>query len=289
MKRWDGKTKGTLCGYKFFVFCIDNLGLRFSYFFCFFVSIFYTLALVKARRGVMSFHIKSFNVSRLRAFHMAQQTFFNYSRTLVDKIALSLSRKEQYSFDSKNDGFIQEKLRDGRGCLLISGHIGNGEIAGNIISDKINSEISVVIVDNEIKHIKEFLKLKTGGSDFKLIQIKDDFSHLIQIKQAASRNELIALHGDRLLSEANFVEVDMFGNRARFPIGPFLMATKFKIPVLFVFALKTGYRHYSLDATKPSREDLDAESLLKEFVSVFKNRVETYPTQWYNFFDFYVS
>ena len=57
----------------------------------------------------------------------------------------------------------------------------------------------------------------------------------------------------------------------------------------FVFALKTGYRHYSLDATKPSREDLDAESLLGEFVSVFKNRVEAHPTQWYNFFDFYVS
>jgi predicted LPLAT superfamily acyltransferase len=289
MKKWDGKTQGSLLGYRFFVFCIEKLGLRFSYFFCFFVSIFYTFSLAKARRGVMSFHIKSFNVGRARAFFMAQQTFFNYSRTLVDKIAISMSRKKQYSFDSKNGAFIQEKLNDGRGCLLISGHIGNGEIAGNIISGKTTSEISVVVVDNEIKQIKEFLKSKTGDSGFKLIQIKDDFSHLIQIKQAASRNELIALHGDRLLSEANFVEVEMFGNKARFPLGPFKMATKFKIPVVFVFALKTGYRHYSLDATKPSREDLGAESLLGEFVSVFKSRVEAHPTQWYNFFDFYVS
>jgi len=81
----------------------------------------------------------------------------------------------------------------------------------------------------------------------------------------------------------------MFGNKARFPIGPFLMATKFKIPVLFVFALKTGFRHYSLEATKPSSEDLDAESLLKEYVSVFTQKVEAHPTQWYNFFDFYAD
>ena len=289
MKKWDGKTKGSLWGYKFFVFCIEKTGLRFSYFFCFIVSLFYTIYLNKSRRAVMSFHIKSFHVSKVVAFFRAQQTFFNYAKTLVDKIAMSLRRKNQYSFESKNDSYIQELLDHGKGGLLISGHIGNGEIAGNMISEKITSEISVVVFNNEIAHIKEYLDSKTGGSDYKLIQINDDLSHLIRIKQAAARNELIAVDGDRLLSESNYVEVFMFGNKARFPIGPFLMSTKFKIPVLFVFALKTGPRHYFLEAIKPSRVDLDAESLLKEFVSVFTEKVKAHPTQWYNFFDFYAD
>jgi len=289
MKKWDGKTKGFLLGYKFFVFCIEHMGLRLSYFFCFIVSIFYTISLGKSRRAVMSFHIKSFNVNRVEAFFRAQQTFFNYAKTLVDKIAMSLHRKHQFSFERKNDNYIKELLEKGRGGLLISGHTGNGEIAGSMISGDITSEINVVVFDNEIEHIKEYLASKTGGLDFKLIQIKDDLSHLIRIKQSAANNELIALHGDRLLSESNYVEVPMFGNKARFPIGPFLMATKFKIPVLFVFALKTGFRHYSLEATKPSSEDLDAESLLKEYVSVFTQKVEAHPTQWYNFFDFYAD
>jgi predicted LPLAT superfamily acyltransferase len=289
MKKWDGKTKGSLLGYKFFIFCIEKIGLRFSYFFCFIVSFFYTISLGKARSAIMSFHVKSFNISRLDAFIRVQQTFFNYAKTLVDKIAMALGGKDQYSFVCKNDNYIKELLDNGKGGLLISGHIGNGEIAGSIISEQITSEINVVVFDNEVEHIKKYLESKTGGSDFKLIQIKDDFSHLIRIKQAAGRNELIALHGDRMLSESNCVEVQMFGNKARFPLGPFLMAKKFNIPVLFVFAINTGQRKYLLEATKPSRPDLDAESLLHEFVAILAEKVETHNTQWYNFFDFYVD
>ena len=189
MKKWDGKTKGSLRGYKFFIFCIEKMGLRLSYFFCFIVSLFYTISLGKSRRAVMSFHVTSFNVSRVEAFFRAQQTFFNYAKTLVDKIAMSLHRKHQYSFDCKNDNYLRELLEKGRGGLLISGHIGNGEIAGNMISGEITSDINVLVFDNEIKQIKEYLASKTGGLGFKLIEIKDDLSHLIRVKQAASNNE----------------------------------------------------------------------------------------------------
>lgn len=287
--KWNGKTKGFLSGYKFFFFSIEYLGLRLTYFFCFFTSLAYVLLLRKNRNAVMSFQMKSFGVSRLTSFFLAARTFYNYATTLVDKHALMIKSRKKYTFNVKNEKFIKNLLAEGRGGLLVSGHIGNGEIAGNLIHERITSDINVLFFENEIQHIKKFVDSKTGGSDFKVIEIKKDLSHLIKIKAAASNNELIALHGDRMLKDDKYVEVDMFGNRARFPIGPFLMASKFKIPVLFVFAFKTDYLHYTIHAKRPSSDELDAESLTREYADEFIKNIESHPTQWYNFYDFYVD
>ena len=42
---WDGKSKGSLIGYKIFIFSIKNLGIRFSYLILFFVALYYFIFL----------------------------------------------------------------------------------------------------------------------------------------------------------------------------------------------------------------------------------------------------
>ena len=108
--KWNGKTKGFLSGYKFFFFSIEYLGLRLTYFFCFFVSIVYVLLLRKNRNAVMSFQVKSFGVSRLKAFFLAGRTFYNYATTLVDKHALRIKWRQKYTFNITNEKFIKDLL-----------------------------------------------------------------------------------------------------------------------------------------------------------------------------------
>lgn len=287
--KWDGKTKGTARGYKFFFFLIKYLGLNIAYVFCFFVASFYTLLLRKQKKAVVQFQKKSFGHGTIKANFKAWKTFFNYAITLVDKFAIAIKWRKKYKFNITNDDYIKQLLEEGKGGILISGHLGNGEIAGSLISEMITTDINVLFYNNEAQNIQDLIKDATGGASFNIIEIKQDLSHLIKIKNAAANNELIALHADRMLGNEKYVEVDMFGNKARFPVGPFIMAAKFKIPCLFVFGVKTGYRTYSVEAIKPSSIDLDGESLCREFAINYIDKVSEYPEQFYNFYDFYVD
>ena len=49
MSEWDGKSKGSLLGYKIFVFCIRNFGIRVSYGVLYFVAAYYFLFLKKIK------------------------------------------------------------------------------------------------------------------------------------------------------------------------------------------------------------------------------------------------
>ena len=53
--KWDGKSKGSLLGYKFFIFCIRTLGVKLSYFFCFFVAIYFVFFAKKQRIALVNF------------------------------------------------------------------------------------------------------------------------------------------------------------------------------------------------------------------------------------------
>ena len=52
MGKWDGKSKGTLLGYKIFVFCIKKLGIKAAYFVLYFVASYYFLFLKKSNKAV---------------------------------------------------------------------------------------------------------------------------------------------------------------------------------------------------------------------------------------------
>ena len=86
------------------------------------------------------------------------------------------------------------------------------------------------MVDAEAEKIKKLMDTETGGSQFTIIAIKDDLSHVIKINNALSNNELIAMHADRYTGQTKTIELDFLGKKAKFPYGPFLLASKFNAP-----------------------------------------------------------
>jgi predicted LPLAT superfamily acyltransferase len=287
MKPWTGKTKGSLMGYRFFIYTIDYLGVKFAYFCCHFVSFYFLVFAKNQRKGLQDFYSNGLNYSKIRTLSICRRTFYNFGQSLIDRLALMTSRKDAYTYDFENEKVLKEMAARAKGGVLISAHLGNWEVAGNLLHDRVTTKINVLALDNEVKAIKELLALKSGKSRYNLIPIKDNFSHLILIKQALDRNELIAIHADRTLSEGKNIILPFLNKEANFPLGPFIIAHKFKVPVTFVFALKNGNQHYSLSATQPIYESNCAEDLAREYVKCLEEKIKNNPDQWYNFYDFY--
>ena len=61
------------------------------------------------------------------------------------------------------------------------------------------------------------------------------------------------MHADRFLEGNKTLTANFLGEQARFPMGPFLLASKFKVPVSFVFAVKESNLHYHFFASADKR------------------------------------
>ena len=133
---------------------------------------------------------------------------------------------------------------------MLSAHLGNWETAGNMLKNRVSQKINVLMFDAEVEKIKQYLDASTGGSRFNIIPIKNDLSHIIRIKNVLENNEFVAMHADRYMPGSKTIQLDFLGKKANFPLGPFLLASKFEAPVTFVFAVKEKDYHYKLTANK---------------------------------------
>jgi predicted LPLAT superfamily acyltransferase len=100
------------------------------------------------------------------------------------------------------------------------------------------------------------------------------------------------MHADRFLEGNKTAVAPFLGAPARFPAGPFSLATGFKVPVSFVFAMKESALHYHFFASAPRDYDYSdkagvQQQLLYDFTQQMQQKVKQYPVQWYNYYDFW--
>jgi predicted LPLAT superfamily acyltransferase len=132
----------------------------------------------------------------------------------------------------------------------------------------------------------------TGKSKVNIIVIKNDLSHIFKINAAFQNNELVCMHADRYIEGNKTITREFLGEEAKFPVGPFIMAEKFKVPVTFVYALKESELHYHFFASPVKdysglTKGEGMQQLITDFISSFENKVKTYPEQWYNYYNFW--
>lgn len=288
-EQWDGKTKGSLWGYRFFTFWIKVAGVKFAYAFCYLIAGVYFLFFKKQRKNLEQFYRNSLGFDRVKARRMAYRNFNLFGRTLIDRIALLTNRRRVFSYHFFQEEVLREMHARMKGGFLFSAHVGNWENAGNLIAERITTTINILMLDAEVEKIKDYLSRQTGGARYNIIPLKEDLSHLVLVHQALKRNELIALHADRYQKGQKTYALSFLGKTAHFPAGPFIMAQKFKVPITFVFAVKDGMTHYELSASQPRDLYDTPEALAEDYVLHLEKLVRNYPEQWFNYFDFYAD
>jgi len=292
MASWEGKSRGSVVGYKIFVWSIKHLGLNFAYFLLFFVTVYFVFASKKAFGSMFYFFHIRLEQSRFKSIISIFRNYYLLGQGLIDKTAVLAGLKDKFNFILEGKEHLLQ-MRDGG--ILISGHIGNWEVGGKAL-DFLDKKVNLVILDGEGPAIKNYISDILTDRNVHFIKIGNDFSHLFEIKQALANKELVAFLGDRFIEGNQTVKIDFLGEPALFPLGPWHMASYFNVPVSYVFAVKESRRQYRFYATPlkiiPSaknpmeRSKLVGDSI-KEFVSEFERITRKYPLQWHNYFNFW--
>ena len=172
MADWDGKSKGTLLGYKIFIFSIKRIGIRAAYLILYFVALYYFLFLKESNRAIFYYYRKRLNYSWFKSKWCTYKTYIVFGKTIIDKTAISSDLRNKFTYEFDGVEVLKQLLAEKKGGVLISAHIGNFEIAEHFFGEiDLDCQINLVTVDSERSIIKEYLDSVTKKSSIKFIYI----------------------------------------------------------------------------------------------------------------------
>ncbi len=292
MPGWHGKSQGTSFGYSIVILVCRRLGVYPAYLLLRFIALYFFLFSWSSSRHSYRYfhHHQRFGV--FRSLLKVYRNYVIYAETLLDKVVIMAGIENKFSYDFEGEENLVNIINQGRGGILLSGHVGNWDAAGHLLH-RLNTRVNVVMYDNEQQQIKEYLERLTGGRNLKIIAIKDNLSHVYEIGEALQKNELICIHADRFMDGNKTVLKTFLRGQAKFPEGPFALAATFQVPVSFVFAFKTRSIHYQLYGSalfqrkdQESKRDFTSR-LLSSFVQELEEKIKMYPDQWFNYYNFW--
>lgn len=260
-----------------------------AYFVLVFVALYYWL--FTSKKYLKFYFRKRLKYSNLKSLILIYKLYYKFGQVLIDKIAVLSRSYTKFTFDFDGENYLRGMNEGG---MLIGAHMGNWEIASQLLKGRLPVKTNVLMFDEEHQRIKNVLDDVMVDKSFRIIPIKQDLSHIFELNQVVKQKELIVMHGDRFVEGSKVLELEFLGKKAKFPAGAFHIALKFNLPVTFVFALKESRTHYHFYATKPkvykdktkSRDELLIE-LMKDYIFELEKKVKQYPDQFFNFYNFW--
>jgi lauroyl/myristoyl acyltransferase len=171
----------------------------------------------------------------------------------------------------------------GGGLVSLTAHVGNWELAGRLLAQGSARRTHVVVAEEEARELERWVR--RGGDGLRFVP-RSHPCVSVDLLAALRRGEVVAVQGDRALGTRGDVLVSFFGRPAPFPIGPFLLASAARVPIVPAFCLLAGDYRYTVRVEAPMAVTRGAEEdALRVWVSVLEGIVRDHPTQWFNFFD----
>lgn len=287
MGKWKGESRGNVLGYKIFIFWLRNFGLGFTYFFLYFVVFYFLLFSGKAFRYAWNYFRRIHGYGRVKSLFKVYENYYIFGQTLLDKIALRAVLKQKFEFRFDGREIFENVVSKNQGVILISAHVGNFEMAAESMNLE-GKSVSIVTMDAERADIKQYLETQGAQKGLRFVPVEEDLSHIFKIAKAINDKGIVCFTGDRYKEGVKFFEATFMGKTAKFPAGPFEVAVRLKVPVVFVFGMKASRNCYQFYGRLPQNNaNATPETLLHEFIVVLEEIVKQYPEQWFNFYDFW--
>ncbi len=242
-----------------------------------------------SRRTSYRFFRERLGFGRVKSAWNMYVNHCRFAEVVIDRFAMYAGRH----FDVTVDGleYFQRLASRDDGFLHLSSHIGNYEISGySLVSDR--KTIHAVVFQHEKESVMRNRNNMFVKTNVKMIALKENNDHLFEIDEAICNGDIVSFPSDRFIGQAKYLEREFLGAKAKFPQGPFRVAAMRGLDVLGVNVMKEGWGKYRVfvrpleyDKTAPRKDQM--EQLSHSYTAELENRIRQYPTQWYNFYDFW--
>lgn len=203
-----------------------------------------------------------------------------FSTTLLDRVYLLNGRQRELKVEVSNESAFWQTLAQGRGCLLLGSHLGSFEMLGIIGSVEKKLEINVVMHIADSSGLRDLISSPGYELPYKVIPLGHPGS-MLQVKECLARGEVVGILADRIYGDERTKTLPFLGHPARFSLSPLRLATITDAPMLMMFGLFHGGRHYEI-IFEPM-----VEPTLQCYVEGLERKARQFPFNWFNFYDYW--
>ena len=214
-----------------------------------------------------------------------------FAQTLLERVQLWQGKIEGFKFAGEGRELLEQPR--GTGCVLLGAHFGSFD-ALRILAQGMQCRVNVVMYRAHATLINKFLEEVNPDTNLRVVELTPgDSEAVLKLKACIEKGEHVALLADRVApgSKQRIQNVSFLGAEAPFPESPWLLASLFGAPVIFVTAARVGPRSYRI-YVEPVAEKVQRDpKTLAVHIKTFARRLEglciSHPRQWFNFYDFW--
>lgn len=222
-----------------------------------------------------------------------------FAATILDRVFLlgdGACLERRFDVDVRGLDELHAHLDQGRGMLLFGSHLGSFEVMRVLSLRRPEYVIRVVLDKGHNPALTELLDaLNPGVASTVIDGSQDGPALMLAIQEAVQSGALVALLIDRAHPGGQTVPAPFFGEDARFPVAPWLIASVLKAPVTIAFGLYRGGNRYDLwfenfsDAVDiPRARRTEAlTALIRRYAARLEDVARKAPYNWFNFYDFW--
>jgi predicted LPLAT superfamily acyltransferase len=190
------------------------------------------------------------------------------------------------------------RLRDaGRGGVIVTAHIGNVELCRRIGESRRGLQLNVLVHTRHAERFNRLLKEANPDADVRLIQVTElDMATAVMLAERVAQGEFVVIAADRVpvSRQTEVIETDFLAATARFPAGPYILASVLKCPLLAVIAGRRGdVAHITIRqlAERVTLPRADRHAAIVPLAAAFARLLEAEclaaPLQWFNFYPYW--
>lgn len=222
--------------------------------------------------------------SREWAQGISHESYLNFATCYVELFATRfLSRQQQcemFSVPANNE--ISSNVRQGRGAIILSAHIGNWELAVPVTAEVLSMTAISIAKTQRNRSINEFINTCRSSDRVRVVPMDTAAKDILK---TLSSGGFVCMMLDQAADPFKDVFVDFFGQPAVTFEAPATLALRFHADIIAAFAIRTSAGKYRVHTVRIETHDIvDTEQGRRELVqrctSVIEDTIREFPGQW---------
>ena len=213
---------------------------------------------------------------------MVQRNFDNFGKYVVDFFQMGrLSVKALNEvIEVEHIDYLKQCRSMKKGIIGLSAHIGNWELAANVLQMN-GCRVNAVVRQQPSVKLDVLFQSRRIQRGIRVLPMK---GAAVSVPACLDRNELVALLADLDFSNSDR-RVHFFGQPARLPRGPAVMAARSGAPMLPGFVLRQPGDTFRLRFYPPiiPNRSRSVDDLQRRICDVLEDAIGDHPDQWFAF------
>jgi len=216
---------------------------------------------------------------------LARESYRHLGRTFIETALLdSLGRQGVLDLVELVQGWeiVDDVMSKGRGAVMVTGHIGNWELAGAYVAargiplDAIARGMANPLFDAYVNKAREAVGMT----------VVHDRDAVRRTPRSLRAGRAVAFVADQGVLGLASTYVPFFGRPAKTPRGAAVFALRFEVPVIFVVALRQPNGRYRIiveriEARRSGNMDRDVDAIVASFTEHLEKWVRAVPAQYF--------